>query len=69
VGGEQDGLAELAQVADDVPAAPRLDVEPGGGLVEEYQVGIAGQGQREVEPPSGRRAPGEAPRVNRIDGA
>ena len=50
VGGEQDGLAERAQVLDRLPApTARLRVEAGGGLVEEDQVGVARQREGEVE--------------------
>jgi hypothetical protein len=50
VGGEQDRLAERAEVLDRLPAAPpRLRVEAGGGLVEEDQVGVAGQREGQVE--------------------
>ena len=50
VGGEQDRLAERGQVRDGVPAAPAgLGVEPGGGLVEEDDVGVTGEREREVE--------------------
>ena len=50
VGGEQDRLAERAQVLDRLPAAPpRLRVEAGGRLVEKDQVRVAGQRERQVE--------------------
>jgi hypothetical protein len=52
VGGEQHGLAERAQRAHDLPrGAPRSGVEPGGRLVEEDQLGVADERQREVQPP------------------
>src|SRR5437764_1133657 len=52
VGGQQDRLAPLAQLAHRLPrVAPRLRVEAGRGLVEEDQLGIADERQREVEPP------------------
>ena len=44
MGGEQDGATPVLQVANDVPElAARLRVEPGGGLVEEEQLGVADQ--------------------------
>ena len=50
VGGEEDGLAELAQAADHLPRlAPGRGVEAGRRLVEEEQLGIADQRQRDVE--------------------
>ena len=53
VGGEQDRLAERGQVRDGVPAAPPgLRVEPGGGLVEEDDVRVTGEREREVEAPA-----------------
>ena len=52
VRGEQDRLPERAQVGDRLPRlAPRGRVEAGRRLVEEDQVGVADQAQREVEPP------------------
>ena len=52
VGGQQDRLAERAQRADRLPRRPsRLGVEAGGGLVEEDQLGVAHQRQREVQAP------------------
>ena len=51
VGGEQDGLAQPAQVLDGRPASPPgLRVEAGSRLVQEHHVGVARQGQREVQP-------------------
>jgi hypothetical protein len=58
VGGEQDRLAQPAEVLDRRPAAQAgLGVEPGGRLVEEDEVRIARQREREVEPPT--LAPGQ----------
>ena len=46
------GLAQRAQRADRLPGgAPRLGVEAGGRLVEEDQLGVADQRQREVQSP------------------
>jgi hypothetical protein len=48
---QQHGLAELGQRADDVPRrAPRRRVEAGRRLVEEDQLGIADEREREVQP-------------------
>jgi hypothetical protein len=59
VGGEQDGLADVAQARHDVPRLPASRrVEPGGGLVEEEQIGVADQPEREIDPaalPAGQR--------------
>ena len=53
VGGEDDGRAEGAQVLDDRPApSARLGIEPRGRLVEEDELGVAGERQGEVEPAS-----------------
>ena len=50
VGGEEDGLAEVAQGGDRLPGlAPRLRVEAGGRLVEEEQLRIADQRHADVE--------------------
>ena len=52
VGGEEDRLAELAQPGDDLPGGPAGGgVETGGRLVEEDELGVADQREREVEPP------------------
>jgi len=49
VGGEQHGLAERSQVLDHGPClVPGRRIEAGGGLVEEQQVRIAGQGNRHI---------------------
>jgi hypothetical protein len=51
VGREQDRAAVLAEAAQQVPQLPpRLRVEPGRRLVEEQEVGFAGQraGEREA---------------------
>jgi hypothetical protein len=51
VRGEQDGLAEIAQRAHDLPGgAPRRRVEARRRLVEEDQLGVADERQREVQP-------------------
>ena len=51
VGGEEDGLAEVAQAGDHLPGlAPRRGVEAGRRLVEEEQLGVADQRQADVEP-------------------
>ena len=48
---QQDRLAELAQLAHRLPcAAARLGIEAGRRLVEEDQLGIADQREREVQP-------------------
>ena len=50
VGGEEDGLAEVAQAGDHVPGlAPRRGVEAGRRLVEEEQLGVADQRHADVE--------------------
>ena len=50
VGGEEDGLAERAEVLDRRPGlAAGGRVEAGGRLVEEEQVGVADEREREVE--------------------
>jgi hypothetical protein len=52
VGGEEDGLAQVAQAADHVPGLPPgRGVEAGGRLIQEEQLGIADQGQGHVEAP------------------
>ncbi len=52
VRGEHDGLAEVAQRADDVPGgAAGGRVEAGRGLVEEDQLRVADEREREVQPP------------------
>ena len=68
VRGEQDRLAEVAQRAHDVPGvAPRGGVEAGRRLVEEDQLRVADQRQREVQPPPlaaaerARALPGDRP--------
>jgi hypothetical protein len=53
VGGEENRLAERLQLLDHVPgAAPGGRIEPGRGLVEKQELGIADQGNGHVEPPS-----------------
>ena len=52
VRGQQDRLAEAAQVGDRLPRlAPRGRVEAGRRLVEEDQLGVADQAEREVQAP------------------
>src|SRR4051812_34136811 len=52
VGRQQDGLAEVLERAHDVPRrAPGRRVEPGRRLVEEDQLGVADEGEREVQAP------------------
>src|SRR5947207_3685403 len=52
VGGQQDRLAEIAQLAHRLPcAAARLRIEAGRGLVEEHQLGVPDECEREVQPP------------------
>src|SRR3712207_5022477 len=52
VRGEEDGLAQPRQRAHGVPrGAARRRVEPGRGLVEEDQLGVSDERQREVQPP------------------
>src|SRR5436853_363859 len=49
---QQDRLAEIAQVADRLPrAAPGLRIKAGRRLVEEDQLGVADEREREVQPP------------------
>jgi hypothetical protein len=51
VGGEEDRLAELAEPLDQLPRlAARRGVEAGGRLVEEDQLGVAADPERDVEP-------------------
>ena len=51
VGGQQDRLAELLEPVDDAPGgAAGGGVEAGGGLVEEDELGVADEREREVEP-------------------
>ena len=51
VRGQEDRLAELAEVVDHVPGCPsRRGIEAGCRLVEEDQLGVADQGEPEVEP-------------------
>src|SRR5579862_1025887 len=51
VGGEEDSLAELTEPGHDLPGgAAGRRVEAGGGLVEEDEIWIADEGEREVEP-------------------
>jgi hypothetical protein len=50
VGGQDHGGARLQQVADQPPgAAPALGVQPGGGLVQEQDLGAAEDGHGQVE--------------------
>ncbi len=52
VGGQEDGLAEVAQSGDHAPRlAARRRVEAGRRLVEEEQVRVADQRHADVEPP------------------
>src|SRR5581483_4711828 len=49
---EEDGLAETAETFDHVPRrAARGRVETGRRLVEEDELRVADQGERDVEPP------------------
>ena len=51
VGGEQDGAAGGLEALDQAPELPPgLGVEPGGGLVEEEELGVADQGAGECQP-------------------
>ena len=60
VRGHHDGGAEGPQVLDGGPAAPAgLGVEAGGRLVEEEQVGVADDAERDVEAALLRRHDGE----------
>ena len=60
VGGQQDGLAEVAEALDHLPGgAAGGGVEAGGRLVEEEQLGVADERDRDVEPPL--LAAGQAP--------
>src|SRR4051795_2242397 len=59
---QHDGLSEVLERAHDVPRrAPRRRVEAGRRLVEEDELGIADEGEREIEPP--QLAPAQRPRV------
>ena len=61
VGGQEHGLAEVAQRADRRPRLPaRRRVKAGRRLVEEDQIGIPDQRERQVEPPAlaARQVPG-----------
>src|SRR5205085_3753270 len=50
VGGQEDGLAELTEPGDDLPGGPTGGrVEPGRRLVEEHDVGVADEGEGDVE--------------------
>src|SRR3954449_13615698 len=52
VRGQQDRLAQLGELADDLPRrAPRGGVEARGRLVEEHKLGVAHQRQPEVQAP------------------
>ena len=67
VRGEQDRLAELLQRADRLPrGAPRRRVEAGGRLVEEDQLGVADEREREVQPPQPGRPRACAPARRRL---
>jgi hypothetical protein len=49
--GEEHGLPLAAEIADDIPEVPaRLGVEPGRGLVEKDEVGIADESAGDGEP-------------------
>ena len=51
--GEEDGLPQRLQVLDHGPrVAARTRVEPGCGLVEEQEPGIAGERDGDVQPPA-----------------
>ena len=64
VRGQHDGLAEVAQRADHVPGgAPGAGIEARRRLVEEDQLRVADQREREVQPP--RLAAAERPRAAR----
>jgi len=53
VGGQEDCLAELAQAGDDVPRGTACcRVEPGRRFVEEHDLRVADQGERDVEAPA-----------------
>jgi hypothetical protein len=53
VRGQEHGLAQLAQRPDRRPClAAGRRIKPGGGLVKEDQVGIAHQGERQVQAPA-----------------
>ena len=76
VGGEEDRLAELAQAGDQLPRlAAGGGVEARRGLVEEDQLGVAGDAEREVEPAAlaaaevlgaGVLTPGQADQVEHL---
>ena len=70
---QQDRLAEPGEVLDDLPGlAARAGIEARGWLVEEEQVGIARQPDREVEPtalPAGQLADAHAGLFPQVDQA
>ena len=67
VGGQQHGLAEAAQLAHRVPRLPpRRGVEARRRLVEEDQLGVADQRQRQVQPPRLPAAQRPDPRVGLV---
>jgi hypothetical protein len=52
VGGEEDRLAELAEPGDDLPGGPAGGrVKAGGRFVEEDELRVADERQREIQPP------------------
>ena len=64
VGGEEDGLAEVAEARDHLPRlAARRGVEAGGRLVEEEQVRVADQGDGDIEAPQLAAREAARPRV------
>ncbi len=51
VSGHEDRLAALADAAHQVPdGAPGLRIEPGGELVEEHELRVVDQGERDEQP-------------------
>ncbi len=53
VGGQEDRLAELAEPGDDLPGGPAgRRIETGGRLVQEDDLGVADQGQGDIEAPA-----------------
>jgi hypothetical protein len=51
MGGEEDGLAEVPEPGDDLPGgAAGGRVEAGGRLVQEDELGVADEGEGEIEP-------------------
>ena len=63
MGGEEDGLAELSEPGNDLPGgAAGGRVETSGRLVQEDELGVADEGEGEIEPaPLFLISPGQPP--------